>query len=142
MATDFWDIEDASDEPMPTEYGGTVDLSCLEQIQATGWQVEQPDSNIALEPVFGGEVKEEASAKEVEGASSDRTFGTLKGGLKFNQTIILIVLVVLCVAFLGVVARGVLYGTLDFQAFTSFVLALLAAVGINAVTGGKGGGSG
>lgn len=142
MATNFFNIDDASDEPIPTEYGGTVDLSGLEQIQDTGWQIEQPDRNLALEPVFGGEVKGEASAKEVKGASSDRTFRSLKGGLKFNQTIILIVLIVLCVAFLGVVARGVLYGTLDFQAFTNFVLALLAAVGINAVTGGKGGGSG
>lgn len=142
MATSRWDIEDASDEPMPTEYGGTVDLSGLESIKDTGWQVEQPDNTLELEPVFSGIVEAEAPAKKVNKASTDKTLGSLNNGQRFNQTVILTVLRVLCVAFLAVVARGVLYGTLDFQTFTTFVLALLAAFGFGAVTNGRGGSSG
>lgn len=137
-----WDVEDASDEPMPTEYGGTVDLSGLESVEDRGWQVEQPDENTTLKPVFGGAVQTEAAAKKVKRASTDKALGPLKNGQKFNQTVILTVLRVLCVAFLAVVARGVLYGTLDFQTFTTFVLALLAAFGFSAITNGRGGSSG
>lgn len=146
MTTFRWVITDASDELTPALDGGSVDLSDVRPIKGNGWDVEMPDDNLVLTPVDGGAVGANASGKQVKKASADETSSSLSVGVKFNQTVTLAVLIVLCVGFLAVVVRGVLYGTLDFQTYTSFILSLLAGIGLSKTVGGRkfqqGGGSG
>jgi hypothetical protein len=136
---------EASDDPAPEQSGGEIDLSEIDlsevkQPERATWKVETHDSTISLETVSGGTVEMRASEY-----SPNEIF--TKGSIKpeasretrsFNQKVIIIVLVVLGVGFLAVVGRGVIEGTLDFQAYTIFVLSLLAAFGFNSVGGGKG----
>jgi hypothetical protein len=134
MPTFKWDISETSGEANTTQDGSMVELSDLQPIKGAAWVIELPNKNLALVPVNGGVVEAKASGDEVKKASASGALGSLNTGRKFNETVILIVLIVLSAAFLAVVIQGVLYGTLDFQTFTNFVLALLAAFGFSAIT--------
>lgn len=141
--TEFeWDITDASDELTPAQDGGTVDIADIPPVQGDGWQISPPDQNLTYKPVYGGVVGTQAAAGQVNRASTGGALRSLNSSNKFTQTVILIVLGVLSVSFLAVVISGVVNGTLDFENYTSFILALLAAFGFGGMVGRKTAGAG
>ncbi len=131
MATFKWEISEVSDESAPKQGGGDVDLSEVRLSKGKTWEVEIPDSTVAITTVAGGVVEAKVSGAEVNRAATNGA-GLLLAGRNFDRTVVMVVLVVLCAGFLAVVLKGVILGTLVFQDYTVFVLALLAAFGFQA----------
>lgn len=133
MSTFPWSVEDASEEPMPVESGGEVELKDLSVVGGETWKVETPDTAVVLVPHAGGTVEPiRASARSVaeapptDGASIIRS---LSADWKLFRVVVLVVVGLLGLAFVAVVVNDIARGRMEFQTYAMFIASFLAGRG-------------
>lgn len=140
MSTFRWVVTDASEEPMPVQSGGQIDIADLSVVDVESWKVETPDSTVALEPQAGGTVEAiKASGKSVEEASTDGAYiwRSLSADKKLFRVVVLVVLALLGVAFIAVVANDIRRGKLDFSTYAMFITSFILGRNSNRLVSNK-----
>ena len=141
MATFIWEIYDASDDSVPDQYGGEVELEEVQTIRGRPWEIQPPDPKVALEPLASGAVDiNKGLIQEVKKASTDKTFNisSMSADRKLFRLVVLVVLVLLSFGFIAVVVNDVQKGNLDFQTYTMFLSSFLAGIGVGKVSKSSG----
>jgi hypothetical protein len=140
MSTFQWKINDASEEPMPVQSGGEIDIADLSVVIIESWGVETPDSTVARVPQASGTVEAiKASGTSVGSASTDEALilRSLSADRKLFRIVVLTVLALLGLAFVAVVANDIRRGKLDFMTYAMFVASFVVGRGSTRIGGDK-----
>lgn len=158
MSNSDFDVEDASGNQEPEQYGGEVDLSGLKPIGRPNWDLGTPDPNAPLKPIDGGAVGRiqtrvpDVAEPPAEGAGNQGGFlwDVKKQLVQLTSVVVLVVTVFLGFGFVLVVNNDVAHNNLNLETYVKtvgyIVGGLLTALGlvkgVGALTRRPGDGSG
>ncbi|HEV2705899.1 MAG TPA: hypothetical protein VGV59_08235 [Pyrinomonadaceae bacterium] len=140
MSTFRPSIEDASEESLPVQFGGEVEIEDLSVDGVEGWNIQMPDATVSLAEQAGGTVKPiKASFSSVMEAPADKAsiIRSLTEDKTLFRIVVLFVLVLLGLAFLAVVANDVMHDRMNFQTYTAFMLAFIVGRESKSITSKK-----
>jgi hypothetical protein len=131
MADFKWQIDEASEVEISVEDAEEIKLDDVKVVLVKGWAVREPDGTVAITVVQGGTVENVGSAEKADVAAKEtQGIGSLNLGRTFNQTVILIMVVLLGIGFLATLFNGIWLGTVDFTGYMMVVFSLLTGLGI------------
>jgi hypothetical protein len=138
MANFDWDISDASDEPIPEEYGGELEIENIKVVRIPSWQINTTDGKVILVPEKDGtfEVIKVPKKEACESSPSGKA-ESIKSRVRrdTNQAILLCVSIILGIGFLAVVLGEVFRDKLDLKTYMFVVITLLTALGLRLLKG-------
>jgi hypothetical protein len=125
MSSFKWEVYEASEEPVPQENGGEVELKQIEEVNAVeAWKIETADQSLIIVPVSGGIIEKigKLENKNIETAS-DKWLKPLTADKGLFRFVVIVILLLLFI----VTINDVWHGNLSFTTFVYLLSAFMAA---------------